>query len=207
MKCEKCNSVVKDGAIFCSSCGSPIVTDIECQNCATINPANSKFCRNCGKSILSTSVMKQEETTQNEELKLYIKCNDCDDTFFITEDMAEMQGTYKCPNCGGEVEISFFGLCEKCNEYVGFQHSTTKALLGIGKAVFQSVFGEEKSTVSLLGSIFSKTAYAKEWGECPFCKREYLMCPKCNGAVHWPQKTGYDEKKTCPECKTKMIHP
>jgi len=140
-----------------------------------------------------------------------IKCNNCNTKITIDTDSFEMDATYVCPNCNEEIEVSFWGFCEKCNSFVGFHHSIGKTLFGIGKALLEGYLADEEGTSIIkkefLGRMFSKVVDAKEWGECPFCGREYLMCPECEKSVRWPLNSDNNKVVECDSCGTKMKHP
>ena len=56
MNCPKCNSAVKEGAKFCTSCGSPMNVNASaasptCPKCAGALKPNAKFCTACGEKI------------------------------------------------------------------------------------------------------------------------------------------------------------
>lgn len=46
MKCNSCNHINKDSALFCVECGSPFYK--KCPNCNTDSLVSYKFCPNCG---------------------------------------------------------------------------------------------------------------------------------------------------------------
>lgn len=46
--CSSCNSVLTEGAAFCSSCGTKILQNNVCQQCDNVLIPNSRFCRTCG---------------------------------------------------------------------------------------------------------------------------------------------------------------
>ena len=49
MKCATCNAELKDGAKFCSECGTP--TALACANCGNALSAIDKFCAECGTPV------------------------------------------------------------------------------------------------------------------------------------------------------------
>lgn len=60
MRCQKCGSLVNDGAKFCQECGSEIVTEtkelegnVYCQ-CGNILKKNALFCNKCGHKLLES---------------------------------------------------------------------------------------------------------------------------------------------------------
>jgi len=150
------------------------------------------------------------EEEENDEDGLF-KCENCDAVITIESDSIEHNSTYVCPNCNEEVEVSFWGTCEKCNKKVGFRHySTGKQLLNLGLSFLEGYMADENKAKEMkknfFGRVFSKVVDAAEYGECPFCKREYLMCPECEKSVRWPLNTDDDAVITC-SCGTKMKHP
>jgi len=145
------------------------------------------------------------------EIEGLIRCKNCDTTISIRPNSFAMNADYECPNCKEAVAVSFWGFCVNCNEIVGFHHhSLGKTLLNIGKSFLDGFFADEKEykrmTKNKVGGIFSKVVYAAEWGECPFCGNEYLMCPKCRKPVYWPLNSENNAVVKC-ECGTKMVHP
>ena len=94
MKCENCGNEVREGAKFCSKCGSNILeqqedhsgkhnvhetkTEKRCVNCGNVLREESKFCPKCGSSTLEqkedVSTLKDEEKSKlslDEAKKLY----------------------------------------------------------------------------------------------------------------------------------------
>ncbi len=54
MKCSKCNSEIKDGAKFCTSCGAAVETRKNaavCPSCSAEVRLDAKFCTTCGKPM------------------------------------------------------------------------------------------------------------------------------------------------------------
>lgn len=61
MNCSKCNSNLKEGAKFCTSCGAPVVVPSFsknseesasiCKECSAPLKPNAKFCTSCGKKV------------------------------------------------------------------------------------------------------------------------------------------------------------
>lgn len=49
MKCNSCNHINKDSALFCVECGSPFYK--KCTNCNTNSLISYKFCPNCGNAF------------------------------------------------------------------------------------------------------------------------------------------------------------
>jgi len=66
MKCTNCNAIVDDESVFCSNCGTAIVTEISCKNCQTINSSDSKFCKNCG-ALLTAAEQESPQSSQMED--------------------------------------------------------------------------------------------------------------------------------------------
>lgn len=62
MNCSKCNSELKDGAKFCTSCGSQVATSNQsdnptsCKKCSAPLKLNAKFCTKCGEKIANNPV-------------------------------------------------------------------------------------------------------------------------------------------------------
>lgn len=60
MRCQKCGSLVNDGAKFCQECGSEIVTETKelegnvCCQCGNILKKNALFCNKCGHKLLES---------------------------------------------------------------------------------------------------------------------------------------------------------
>ncbi len=60
MRCQKCGSLVNDGAKFCQKCGSEIVTETKelegnvCCQCGNILKKNALFCNKCGRKLLES---------------------------------------------------------------------------------------------------------------------------------------------------------
>ncbi|MBQ8196949.1 MAG: zinc ribbon domain-containing protein [Clostridia bacterium] len=50
MTCEKCGTVVEEGALFCCMCGERLDGKKNCVKCNELIPANAKFCSFCGSS-------------------------------------------------------------------------------------------------------------------------------------------------------------
>ena len=89
MKCENCGNEVREGAKFCSKCGSNILeqqedhsgkhnvhetkTEKRCVNCGNVLREESKFCPKCGSSTLEqkedVSTLKDEEKDKAEQSK------------------------------------------------------------------------------------------------------------------------------------------
>lgn len=69
MNCSKCNSKLKDGAKFCTSCGSPIEslnsarnsdnTMAICKECSTPLKPKAKFCTSCGAKTIEGQAQQQ----------------------------------------------------------------------------------------------------------------------------------------------------
>ena len=89
MKCENCGNEVREGAKFCSKCGSNILeqqedhsgkhnvhetkTEKRCVNCGNVLREESKFCPKCGSSTVEqkedVSTLKDEEKDKAEQSK------------------------------------------------------------------------------------------------------------------------------------------
>ena len=60
MRCQKCGSLVNDGAKFCQECGSEIATETKelvgnvCCQCGNILKKNALFCNKCGHKLLES---------------------------------------------------------------------------------------------------------------------------------------------------------
>lgn len=83
MKCENCGNEVREGAKFCSKCGSNILeqqedhsgkhnvhetkTEKRCVNCGNVLREESKFCPKCGSSTLE---QKEDVSTLKDEEKI-----------------------------------------------------------------------------------------------------------------------------------------
>lgn len=67
MNCPKCNSTLREGAKFCSSCGTPVIhvnASIDvllCSKCSAPLKPNAKFCAGCGAKIDFSPVTTPEE--------------------------------------------------------------------------------------------------------------------------------------------------
>ena len=48
MNCPACGDTNPDDAVFCGSCGNPLVAEAPCPRCGRTNPRDLKFCRGCG---------------------------------------------------------------------------------------------------------------------------------------------------------------
>ena len=46
--CTNCGAALRDGALFCSMCGTKIVTEKRCKNCGFVGKENDLFCCQCG---------------------------------------------------------------------------------------------------------------------------------------------------------------
>lgn len=59
--CPTCGAEVPNGSLFCSSCGTKMMTsvnnasseEVHCTVCGAVIPSGSKFCTSCGKSVVS----------------------------------------------------------------------------------------------------------------------------------------------------------
>jgi len=141
----------------------------------------------------------EDEDNEDDEdnVEGFIKCEDCDTVIKIGSDSFENNTNYECPNCNEEVAVSFWGFCKKCNEIVGFRHySMGKTLFNLGKSIIEGCLADENEAKEI----------KKNYGECPFCKHEYLMCPECGKTVRWPLNSDDNAVVQC-ECGTKMKHP
>lgn len=49
--CQVCGHKNKEGAKFCTNCGSKIKTHISCKSCGEELPLDAKFCFNCGEKV------------------------------------------------------------------------------------------------------------------------------------------------------------
>ena len=65
MNCTNCNSPLKEGAKFCTSCGTKVMGQIpisHCENCNSPLKEGVKFCTNCGTKVSeSTGIEKPQE--------------------------------------------------------------------------------------------------------------------------------------------------
>lgn len=51
LSCTRCGAGNRDGAKFCSECGSKLSTDVACPGCNAVKEAGQKFCDECGTSL------------------------------------------------------------------------------------------------------------------------------------------------------------
>lgn len=78
MRCQKCGSLVNDGAKFCQECGSEIVTETKelegnvCCQCGNILKKNALFCNKCGHKLLE-SQMESERGNKCPHCNLILK--------------------------------------------------------------------------------------------------------------------------------------
>ncbi len=56
MDCKKCGALVKDGAVFCSTCGNRLDGKKKCPNCNNDIEENSVYCEFCGERVDGKSI-------------------------------------------------------------------------------------------------------------------------------------------------------
>jgi tetratricopeptide (TPR) repeat protein len=177
-----------------------------------LEPENEVFKENLQGSQAALQNEGNDDDDEEEDVEGgLIKCENCNTIITIEPNSFAMNADYECPNCNEEVSVSFWGFCDNCNEIVGFHHySAGKTLLTIGKTILEGFLADENEVKKLkkdiLGRVFSKIVNAAEFGECPFCEREYLLCPECGKTVRWPLNSDDNAVVQC-ECGTKMRHP
>lgn len=72
MNCSKCNSKLKDGAKFCTSCGSPVAASNDggsvgiCKKCSAPLKPNARFCTSCGEKTETQTNVQTPAQESNE---------------------------------------------------------------------------------------------------------------------------------------------
>ena len=103
MNCPKCNNEVREGAAFCTECGSKIETKEEfifCEECGSKLEKGSLFCTECGTKVGDTP-KKEEKKETKKETKKEIK-----------------KDVVLCSGCGTELEKGSL-FCTECGTKVG----------------------------------------------------------------------------------------
>ena len=49
--CPSCGDVVKEGELYCSNCGKPLLIKKVCKNCKTENDMKASYCMQCGTKL------------------------------------------------------------------------------------------------------------------------------------------------------------
>ena len=124
MKCQKCNSEVKDGLKFCPKCGSEIPKIHFCSKCGAELKDGLRFCPKCGSaiedsnrgdavfnnsspksSVITCPICNHPLTIDNSicpncHRYLYYKCTKCNNNFTYGE-LIKNHGN--CPQCGANI--------------------------------------------------------------------------------------------------------
>ncbi|MEJ2102805.1 MAG: adenylate/guanylate cyclase domain-containing protein [Desulfobacterales bacterium] len=66
MKCPECQFDNREGAMFCTECGTKL--EINCSKCRHLNPPASKFCEACGSKLNLLSEQAPKELSFDEKL-------------------------------------------------------------------------------------------------------------------------------------------
>lgn len=69
MNCTKCNNLLKDGAKFCTSCGTPVQQQVvakgdSCPSCSAPLKDGAKFCTSCGTKIGQVAASQPQPQAQ-----------------------------------------------------------------------------------------------------------------------------------------------
>ena len=188
-------------AIFCHSCGTKMVGD-------------SKFCINCGTNLSATATtnttgkseisLVQNNTASSAQMeKAYVKCQFCNESFYF-EDKEMLSGndwTYNCDSCQEEIEITFFGRCWDCKEYVGFR---SQGLAKVGLHIAKAFAGGFLDGILGNETVVSQHEEPKAIGDCPFCLKTHIQCPECRCSVKTKIEAAADAVYSCSNCRTKM---
>lgn len=163
MNCPHCNTELRKGMKFCTSCGKELPLEIFCPQCGKALTKDMKFCNRCGASIEGNTPQHKEEqcvntsgvdnlvcpicgevltteTTQcpNCHRNLFYKCNSCANDITYGE-IIKSKGC--CPNCGIRLRSLYNIPSEK---YLYYEESATVSNLNSEK------INEEKNTYSPL---------------------------------------------------------
>jgi len=144
-------------------------------------------------------VEEEEEELEKEERKVWIKCNSCGESYFVgnKEDWQKNGLTYECSKCGGKISVHFFGLCNECEEYVGFVYPDfADGVINFAKLAVESFSNPLNAFKSLVDNIPSGN-----YGICPFCRNAYIQCPNCGVPIkNKADAEALSEIYTCPNC-------
>ncbi|MDH8702753.1 uncharacterized protein with PIN domain [Dysgonomonadaceae bacterium PH5-43] len=181
-----------------------------CYNCGNKIDDTCKFCPVCGANQQGSIISSvNTEEVENEEIKVYIKCKHCDEVYFVEnqDEWGEESLVYECDNCKQQIEVSFFGYCYCCNEFVGFRHGEVSEILwGFAKGAVKG-FLNPGAAIEVIGRFTDNIPNAKAHGECPVCNTKHLKCTGCNCSIGLPIDAEDNQVFKCENCQTKMRQP
>ncbi|MDR2865544.1 MAG: hypothetical protein LBV68_08050 [Spirochaetaceae bacterium] len=140
-----------------------------------------------------------------------VRCPACGNISDVTDkrDIRSRNIGHLCPVCGATWNISFFGLCRRCKEHVGFASYGLVTLIADTANGLLNMWNEKDSVLASLRDLMTAAVpNAASVGGCPFCQEIHLECPRCGDSVHFPHYKRKDaDVVKCKKCGQKMKHP